>query len=570
MTNTIILNYELGITEFFIMKAAIYSRKSKFTGKGESIENQVQMCKEHAIKYLGLSENDFVIFEDEGFSGGNTNRPEFRHMMRQARNKKFDLIICYRLDRISRNVSDFSQLISELEKYNVSFISVKEQFDTTKPMGRAMMYIASVFSQLERETIAERIRDNMLQLAKTGRWLGGITPTGYKSEMTVSKDSSFKETRMFRLEVIPEEAALVKDIYEKFIELKSLTKVEKSLLQNRITTKNGLDFSRFTIRFILANPVYAAAETNIYNYLAAQGYEIYSDVSEFNGVNGLMAYNKTRQDKNASGDKYRDPKDWIVAVGMHPPLIPGDKWIKVQGLLQRNKSGSFRNVKSTNALLSGILRCECCGSFMRPKSLTRLNSNGEKVFYYICELKEKSNKTRCDLTNLNGNVLDSLIIGILVTMLNDCCPEAGRYMAKKQFDKQTEGNSELRVITDKLAAADAEMKNLVRLTSKEADERIQTALLKQMEKISMDISTYNERLNKLQEAGERQSTDENEMENLVRMLSDPGFTIMNIMDINQKREILRNTIERITWDGNRIKVVLKGSDPLLLECENCK
>lgn len=91
------------------------------------------MCKEYAIKNIGLSENEFVIFEDEGFSGGNTNRPKFKEMMREARSKKIDIIICYRLDRISRNVSDFSQLINELEKYNVSFISVKEQFDTTKP-----------------------------------------------------------------------------------------------------------------------------------------------------------------------------------------------------------------------------------------------------------------------------------------------------------------------------------------------------------------------------------------------------------------------------------------------------
>ena len=124
------------------MKAAIYSRKSKFTGKGESIENQIQLCKEHGMKYLGLSEDDFTVYEDEGFSGGNTNRPQFQKLIKDAKAKKIDILICYRLDRISRNVSDFSQLIKDLNKYNVNFISIREQFDTTTPMGRAMMYIA--------------------------------------------------------------------------------------------------------------------------------------------------------------------------------------------------------------------------------------------------------------------------------------------------------------------------------------------------------------------------------------------------------------------------------------------
>ena len=99
-----------------------------------------------------------------------------------VRNKKhkFDTLICYRLDRISRNTADFVKMIEEIKKYNVSFISVKESFDTTSPMGVAMMMLSSIFAQLERDTIAERIRDNMLELAKTGRWLGGTTPEDMK------------------------------------------------------------------------------------------------------------------------------------------------------------------------------------------------------------------------------------------------------------------------------------------------------------------------------------------------------------------------------------------------------
>ena len=158
----------------------IYSRKSKFTGKGESIENQIELCRQYIAMHFGedAAEN-VLVYEDEGFSGGNLERPQFKKMMKDSQKIAFAAIVVYRLDRISRNIGDFAKLIEDLGDRHIDFISIREQFDTSSPMGRAMMYIASVFSQLERETIAERIRDNMHELSKTGRWLGGTTPTGW-------------------------------------------------------------------------------------------------------------------------------------------------------------------------------------------------------------------------------------------------------------------------------------------------------------------------------------------------------------------------------------------------------
>ena len=165
------------------MQFFIYSRKSVYTGKGESIENQIEMCKQYIhSKFSDLSDADITVYEDEGFSAQNTDRPQFQQMLRDIKLKKPDFVVCYRLDRVSRNVSDFSSLIEDLNDRDISFVCIKEEFDTSKPMGKAMMYSASVFAQLERETIAERVRDNMLMLARTGRWLGGTTPTGYTSE----------------------------------------------------------------------------------------------------------------------------------------------------------------------------------------------------------------------------------------------------------------------------------------------------------------------------------------------------------------------------------------------------
>ena len=155
----------------------IYSRKSKFTGKGESIENQIELCRQYIASHISPEAAEkALVYEDEGFSGGTLERPQFKRMMADSHKQQFAAIVVYRLDRISRNIGDFAKLIEELSDRHIDFISIREQFDTSSPMGRAMMYIASVFSQLERETIAERIRDNMRELSKTGRCWAELRP----------------------------------------------------------------------------------------------------------------------------------------------------------------------------------------------------------------------------------------------------------------------------------------------------------------------------------------------------------------------------------------------------------
>ena len=213
------------------------------------------MCRQYIAAHNSEEEAEgALVYEDEGFSGGNLERPKFKKMMTDSQKIQFTAIVVYRLDRISRNIGDFAKLIEDLGNRHIDFISIREQFDTSSPMGRAMMYIASVFSQLERETIAERIRDNMHELSKTGRWLGGNTPTGYESESISSVTVDGKTRKAYKLKEISEELNLVKLIFDKFTETGSLTKTDEFLLRGHYKTKRGKAFSRFAIKAILSNP----------------------------------------------------------------------------------------------------------------------------------------------------------------------------------------------------------------------------------------------------------------------------------------------------------------------------
>ena len=320
------------------MIIAIYSRKSKITEKGDSIANQVELCRNYAVALFD-SIKDIIVYTDEGFSGGDTNRPMFKKMTLDAQNKKFNVLICYRLDRISRNISQFSNTYEILQKHNIEFISVKEQFDTSSPIGRAMLNIAMVFAQLERETIAERIRDNMHALATTGRWLGGRCPTGFESEAIVFYDHKSNKKKMFKLSPILEEINLVIIIFDEFLRRKKLRQVESYLLQQHIKTKNNCDFSAATIKDILSNPVYASADQDIYSYFNLLQAKVCGNASDYNGEHGIMSYNRTDQENRSPKPKSVD--NWIISIGKHPGIIPGSKWVAVQKILKNNSRSKF-------------------------------------------------------------------------------------------------------------------------------------------------------------------------------------------------------------------------------------
>lgn len=433
------------------MKAAIYSRKSKFTGKGESVENQIELCKKYA-KDNGY--NDILIYEDEGFSGGNINRPEFKSMMKDAKLKKFDAIICYRLDRISRNVSDFSNLIDQLKALGIDFISIREQFDTSSPMGTAMMFISSVFAQLERETIAERIKDNMYELAKTGRWLGGTPPLGFSSEPVYYLDNNSKQKKMMKLAPIDEDINLVKFFFEQYLSLGSLGKLQKHLIKNNINTKRNATWDIKALQLLLRNPVYVKSTELVVSYLSTKGATVFG---EPNG-NGILSYNK-----KDSKDKYRDISEWILSVSMHEGIIEDVLWLKTQKLLDRNKNLAPRLVSgNSSGLFNSVLYCSKCDGRMIQKQGHKSKKTGNILRYYVCLNKMNSSGELCNSKNVR---VDKLEDDVMKTLFQETSDKSSLIQAienyKKILETEMTDKSDIKNFEKQIVQKEIQIKNLV-------------------------------------------------------------------------------------------------------------
>ena len=538
----------------------IYSRKSKFTGKGESIENQIELCRQYIAMHFGedASEN-VLVYEDEGFSGGNLARPQFKKMMKDSQKIAFAAIVVYRFDRISRNIGDFAKLIEDLGDRNIDFISIREQFDTSSPMGRAMMYIASVFSQLERETIAERIRDNMHELSKTGRWLGGTTPTGYASESLSSVTVDGKVKKACKLKPIPEEIQLVKTIFEVFMETGSLNKTDQYLWEHRCVTKRGKQFTRFAIRGILTNPVYMIADETAYQYLKENNVDLFAERSEFDGEHGIMAYNRTLQ-RPGKANQIRPMEEWIMAVGKHPGIIAGSDWVRVQAMLDVNKSKSYRRPRSNVALLSGLLRCGECGDYMRPKLTNRKNADGELIYTYMCSTKERSHGTVCGMKNCNGNMLDAKIIEEIRKQSADKETLSNLLtQTKKIISGNKEGyDAELALLKEKHAETEDRIKRLVESLSV-ASETSAKYVMEQIDELHRESETQQLRLAELEALTEQSRMLHQEFAFHQEMIESFASAV-DSATLEEKRRLLRTIVKKVVWDGKNAYVYLFAED----------
>lgn len=545
------------------MRIFIYSRKSKWTGRGESVENQVSMCRDY-IQYNieGADRAEIIEYEDEGYSGKNTNRPQFQKMMQEIKKGNANYLVCYKLDRLGRNIADLANLIETLNKLNVSFISIKERFDTSTPIGKAMLYFAGVLAQMEREQIAERVRDNMLMLARKGRWLGGNTPLGFRTEAEEKISINGKSKKSFRLVINEEEMKTVRFIFKEYQEKQSLVGIVKYFLSHDIRTKRGKEYTTTTIRDILTNPVYCTADKEAYEYFWDLGCQVCLEEEEADGRNGLIAYAKTSSSQYKNKDNA--PEKWIIAKGRHKGIVSGKEFSKIQKLLAGNSSKGemWHKPQNTVALLSGILYCSC-GHLMRPKyySTKQLTEKGERKFSYLCPYKDMTHGEKCSVSNVQGNTLDELVCSEVLryTEENSNIHRMLKKVMERMKDTRDEKVSAGELLEQEIQKKKKEVQNLISVLAKSGgNQEFISQIEEEIIKLNEECAALEREKAKAGGEGLYIQSDRQQIEMLLLQLS--SFkSLFETLSVPEKREYLRLILDKVVWDGDEAHIFIYGS-----------
>lgn len=345
---------------------AIYARQSVDRADSISIESQITFCEYEA---RGVA---FQTYIDRGYSGKNTDRPAFSRMMADMEDGLLSKVIVYKLDRISRSILDFSAMMERFERYHVEFISTTEKFDTSSPMGRAMLNICIVFAQLERETIQKRVADAYYSRSQKSFYMGGRVPYGFRLIPTTI--GSIK-TSMY--EICPDEAEQVKLIYALYAQPETSYGDIIRYFDEHGITKNGRPWGRTRLADVLKNPIYVRADLGVYEFYREQGALITNDPADFIGTNGCYCY----KGKEAVGRKQSNPAGNYLVLAPHEGFIPSDLWLTC-----RRKCAHARQVlpqqKAKNTWLAGKIKCGLCGYALVDKHYPT-----RKARYFLCSNK---------------------------------------------------------------------------------------------------------------------------------------------------------------------------------------
>lgn len=353
-------------------RCAIYTRKSHDEGL-EQDYNSLDAQRDAAMNYIASQRaNGWQAlpdsYDDGGWSGGSINRPALQRMMTDVRAGLIDIVVVYKIDRLSRSLTDFAELQTEFEKYDVSFVSVTQEINTGTSSGRMMLNILMTFAQFEREVIAERIRDKLSASKKKGKYVGGLLPLGYRGDSVNMK-----------MVIEPEEAKIVRLIYDEYLRTSSPKAVQRLLEGKGIrgrewVSKKGLrhggrPLSIAVIRDILQNPIYI----------------------------GKLRYRGKVYD------------------GEHEGIIPVKLWERVQSTFKANSESCHQRSGRDLKPFAGLIYCGHCNAPMFVAAVTK--PNGRRYRYYICHVDEKRAHRECPLHRVPAETLEQLLLNRIAALL---------------------------------------------------------------------------------------------------------------------------------------------------------
>ena len=322
-------------------RCAIYTRKSTDEGLDQEY-NSLEAQRDSALAFISSQRHEGWVaiedgYDDGGFSGGNTNRPALKRLLADVEDGRIDVVVVYKIDRLSRSLSDFAKIVDLFDEHGVTFVSVTQQFNTTTSMGRLTLNILLSFAQFEREVTGERIRDKISASKAKGMWMGGTPPLGY-------------DVRDRKLVVNEQEAALVRDIFARYAETGSAAQLVRELQIEGHTTKvwvaqngrrhEGKIIDQQCIFTMLRNRLYLGEITH-------------------------------------KGQSF---------PGQHEPIVSTELWAAVHAFVDGRKQGPRTRYKKEPALLTGLLYAPD-GQRMLPTYTQK--KNGKRYRYYVPYLEKR-------------------------------------------------------------------------------------------------------------------------------------------------------------------------------------
>lgn len=275
-----------------------------------------------------------------------------------------------------------------------------------------------------------------------------------------------------------------------------------------------------------------------------------------------MVYNKSNQASEIP-HKQHNYSEWIVAIGKHKPLLTGKEWLQVQELLEQNKSKSYRKPKDNTALLSGILICADCGSYMRPKANRSLDENGNKRFSYLCETKEKSHGQLCNMNRPDGNLLDKMVCDQIKEIAQgedvDKFHEQLKYAKKQLLSKEASNTTELDHLQKVLHDTDRKIENLVLALSEADNTPAFSHINKQINNLHEEKMKIEKQIHTLNELLQNQNILLANFDVLIEKLSSFSNSF-DMMSIEEKRTTLRILVDKVVWDGTHVHLYLVGQN----------
>ena len=345
---------------------AVYARQSVDKKDSISIETQIEACKR-------CCDEECCVYYDKGWSGKNLDRPQFQQLLKDIRSGEITRLVVYKLDRISRSLNDFSNLMETFRKYGVEFASTVETFDTSTAIGRAMLGIIMVFAELERENILQRVKDNYYARGEKGLYLGGVPIFGF--DKIPAKLDGIKTSVL-----IPNgDMGTVEYIFSAYREgTCSLGDIVRALNERQIPSPAGTLWDSSKLSRLLRSPVYVRADMEVYRYFKEKGARISNPAEDFTGVHGCFLYGK----REANERKYTYVRDHVLSIGLHDGVIPAEEWVDVQRRLDGNTQVK-KGRSGTYSWLTGLLKCGKCGYAMRVMGGSFFYCSG-KANHHVC------------------------------------------------------------------------------------------------------------------------------------------------------------------------------------------